>query len=245
MSTTQSRARIRSQLLVTRKSNVSREHDIMTIAPGTVGRTICPLSPYGHFEVEGSVHEAKAEGGWIAEGVDVVVVKSTSFAIVVREFAENTDRSTTTAPSVTESQAATGQSTADRNPTSTSVPLHGPDFWLDRVNAIRLGAILWTVVGCILLLTGRPLGFDVLLLPVGGAISGAIFQYFTRGARDLEAAYSDHRPTAYLFAATMLIGAAIGVLGTFSMGAGIGIITGGLVLGTFCGAMLYLLSEMI
>lgn len=216
----------------------------MTMAPGTVGQTLCPLNPYGRIEIEGTVHEAKAESGWIAESVDVVVVKSTRFAIVVREFAQDADISTTSVPNLQDSQNATARSTENQVPSSTSVPLHGPEFWLDRVNAIRLGAISWTAIGGILLLSGRPLNFEVLLLPFGGAASGAIFQYFTRGARDLEGAYSDHRPTAYMFAIAMLLGALIGVSAAFSMGAGIGIITGGLILGTFCGAILYLVSQM-
>ena len=75
-------------------------------------------------------------------------------------------------------------------------------------------------------------------------MSGAIFQYFTRGARSLDGAYSDHRPTAYMFAISMLIGAVIGVSVTFSLGAGIGIMSGALILGKLCGALLYLVSRM-
>ena len=43
----------------------------------------------------------------------------------------------------------------------------------------------------------------------------------------------------------MLIGAAIGVSAALAMGAGIGIMSGGLVLGTLCGALLYLVGQML
>ena len=177
--------------------------------------------------------------------VDVVVVSSTSFAIVVRELAQDADIPSKSALNVPGLQTARGQAPDNRDSSTTSVPLHGPGFWLDRVNAIWLGAILWTAIASLLLLSGKPFSFEVLFLPLGGASSGAIFQYFTRGARDLEGAYSDHRPAAYIFAVSMLIGAAIGVSAALAMGAGIGIISGGLVLGTLCGALLYLVGQMV
>ena len=120
----------------------------MKVVPGTTGRTMCPLSPHGRIKIGDAIHEAKAERGWIDGSVDVVVVSSTSFAIVVRALAPDADILSKSALNVPGLQTARGQAPDNRDSSTTSVPLHGPGFWLDRVNAIWLGAILWTASCC-------------------------------------------------------------------------------------------------
>jgi len=214
----------------------------MAIVPGKNGLTLCPLRPYGRIEIEGEVCEGKAESGWIDESVAVVVVDSGSFGIVVREKEGCSDPSSEPAESSPRLQASAEASTDNEQYLDR---LYGPEFWLERVNAILVAAVLWTAIGILLLLTGRPLSVEVLLLPVGGAISGGIFRYFIRGTRDLAGPYSDHRPQAYAFAAWMLGGAVIGITAAFSLGGGIAIITGGLVLGTLFGASLALATHVM
>lgn len=214
----------------------------MAIVPGKNGLTLCPLRPYGRIEIEGEVCEGKAESGWIDESVAVVVVDSGSFGVVVREKEGGIGPSSESAGDSRRQQTSVGASTDNDQ---LSDRLYGPEFWLEHVNAILVVAVLWTAIGALLLVTGRPLSFDVLLLPVGGAISGAIFQYFIRGTRDLAGPYSDHRLQAYFFAAWMVGGAVIGVTAAFSLGGGFAAITGGLVLGTLCGASLALATHVM
>lgn len=211
---------------------------------GKKGQTLCPLRPYGRIEIEGKIHEGKAESGWIDESVAVIVVKSGSFGVVVRESEDAIAPRSNSSENPHRLQTSL-ETSADNDQPSGSISLYGPEFWLERVNAVLVGAVLWTAIGALLLLTGRPLSLELLLLPVGGAISGAIFQYFIRGTRDLEGPYSDHRPRAYFFAIWMLGGAVIAVTAAFALGGGVAIITGGLVLGTFCGAILALANHVI
>jgi len=47
---------------------------------------------------------------------------------------------------------------------------HSVEQFLERVNAKVIGALLWTAIGA-LLLVDRPVNLEILLLPVGGAIT--------------------------------------------------------------------------
>jgi hypothetical protein len=206
----------------------------MTIAPGTPGKTLGALRPCGQIEVAGRVCEAEAESGWIGEGAEVVVVRAGSFgAVVVRELGTDEGGS---------------EECSDKNEVavgSDGVSIHGPEFWLERVNAPLIGAVLWSAAGGWFLTHGLPLSLEYLWLPLGGAMSGAIFRYFVRGTRHLEAPYSDHRLIGYLFALCMVVASAIGVGVAFALGGGIGLVTAGLVVGTLSGGLAFLATYVV
>ncbi len=218
--------------------------DEMTIASGRRGQTLCPLRPYGRIEIEGKAYEAKAENGWIDERVEVVVVDTGNFGVLVRE-SEDRSGGRGNIPEAAPQLQTGDEASTDDGQVFPENPFHGPAFWLERVNAVLIGALLWTAIGALLLLGEQPLSLEFLLLPVGGAISGAVFQYFIRGSRDLEGPYSDHRPKAYFFVLVMLGGAVIAVAAAFSGGGGVATITAGLIFGTLCGGIQVVAAHML
>ncbi len=233
---------------------------------GKVGLVKSSLRPFGEVEVENATCEARSEHGWLDRGTRVVVVKSELHGLVVRPADESEDTSIPpSSDTVSVDQPSTcvdkdhrrswlgfvfdwfiflfflaeplRPGHGSRQEPSPAIPLEGPRLWLEEIRVKTIGAVLGVCLSPLLLWTGVPLNWEVVLLPIGGWLNGAILQYFLRFIRDFHGPYADHRPAAYFCVASGAIASVVAMIIAVTTGSGLGVISLAMIAGMLMGIM--------
>ena len=120
---------------------------------------------------------------------------------------------------------------------SQTIPLEGPRFWLEEIRIKTIGAVIGVCLSPLFLLTGVPLSWEVILLPMGGWLNGAILQYCLRFIRDFHGPYAEHRPAAYFCVTSGAIASVVAMIIAVTTGSGLGVISLAMIAGMLMGIM--------
>ncbi len=195
------------------------------IHPGTLGKTIGPLRPAGQIEIAGQLHNAQSEMAWIDSDQEVIVTSRKSNNLIVRTRQEGEELAIEDHIDLTQPSVA-----------NHDTPLTAPPSVVEKVNPLYWSMGLACIAGCVAMVQGTPIDAGILLVPVGGILSGYIYRWMIGAAAESTAPREDHRLLARSLAYSMIgmtiVGAFFGVaiFGSFAA------LSVGLVAGTLFGA---------